>query len=167
MPGPEGEHHAGVPAITRVALILASLGPLGFSPLVPATVASLAIAIGYAFLPPLDPVVDALIFLAVTPIALWAADHGERAWGHDARHIVIDEGAGMAATLFALPAGRETAVLAFFAFRVFDVFKPFPGRRAEKLPGGLGVVADDVVAGIYANLAVRVMLALMARAPAA
>ena len=68
----------------------------------------------------------------------------------------IDEAsAGMAVTLCAQPAGVLTACLAFFAFRFFDVLKPFPARRAEGLRGGFGVVADDVLAGVYANLAVR------------
>ncbi len=61
----------------------------------------------------------------------------------------------MAVTLCFLPAGWPTAVLAFFAFRFFDVWKPFPARRAERLPGGVGVVLDDVIAGVYANLGVR------------
>ena len=146
----------------RLALLLAALGPCGFSPLVPATVASFVLAVVYAFLPPIGGAIDALVLLAVTGVAIWAAGRAETAWGHDAKRIVIDEGAGMAMTLLAQPAGWPAAACGFFAFRVFDVLKPFPGRRAEKLPGGFGVVADDLAAGVYANLVVRLLLVLLA-----
>jgi phosphatidylglycerophosphatase A len=149
-----------------VALVLAALGPCGFSPIVPATVASFVIAVVYAFLPPIAAAADAAYLVLVTILAVWAAGRAERAWGHDAKRIVIDEGAGMAMTLLAQPAGWEAALVGFCAFRVFDVLKPFPGRRAEKLPGGFGVVADDLVAGVYAHLALRAVIAFLAhRAP--
>jgi phosphatidylglycerophosphatase A len=131
-------------------------------PLVPATVGSAAVAALYAILPPIGPGGDLAILLAIVPLAVWAAGRAETVWGHDARRIVIDEVAGMAMTLVAQPAGPAAAAAAFLAFRVFDVWKPFPGRRAEGLPGGYGVVADDLVAGVYANIAVRLLLALVA-----
>jgi phosphatidylglycerophosphatase A len=109
-------------------------------------------------LPPLGLPVDGAVVAATTAVAIWAAGRAERIWGHDARHIVVDEAAGMAITLLLMPPGLRVALLAFVAFRVFDVLKPFPGRRAEGLPGGYGVVMDDVIAGIYANLAVRLGL---------
>jgi phosphatidylglycerophosphatase A len=142
---------------------IASLGPVGFAPLVPATVASLVVAVAYALLPPLGAVIDACAMIAIIPIAVWAAGRAEQHWGHDARRIVIDEVAGMAVTLFWLPPGWRVAVIAFFAFRFFDILKPFPARRAERLPGGYGVVADDLAAGVYANLAVRAALAILGR----
>ena len=149
--------HPGSPATSdRLARWIASLGPIGFAPLVPATFASLVIAAGYAFLPPIDPVADAAAVALLIPLAVWAAGRAERHWGHDARRIVIDEVVGMAATLFWLPAGFEVAVAGFLAFRFFDILKPFPVSRAERLPGGYGVVADDLLAGVYANLALRV-----------
>jgi len=129
----------------KLQLAVASLGPCGYAPIVPATAASAVLAAIYAGLPPIGPAL------------------AEREWGHDARRIVIDEGAGMAVTLCGQPAGVATAVLAFFAFRFFDVVKPFPARRAEGLRGGFGVVADDVMAGVYANLAVRVAAWALAR----
>ena len=141
---------------------MAALGPCGYAPVVPATVASAVLAVIYAGLPALGGLVDVPVTLAVILLGVWAADLAEREWGHDARRIVIDEGAGMAVTLCLQPAGVWPAVLAFFAFRVCDVLKPFPARRAERLPGGVGVVADDVLAGVYANLLVRVGLHFLA-----
>lgn len=144
-----------------LARTIASLGPCGYFPVAPASFASLVLATGYAFLPPLGAGADGIVAVAVTALAVWAAGRAERTWGHDARRIVIDEASGMAVTLFLQPAGVRAAAAAFLAFRVFDVLKPFPGRRAERLPGGYGVVTDDVVAGIYANLVVRGALALL------
>jgi phosphatidylglycerophosphatase A len=142
-------------------LALAALGPCGYAPIVPATVASAVLAAIYPLLPALGAAVDLPVTAAVILVGIWAADLAEREWGHDARRIVIDEGAGMAVTLCLQPTGVPTAILAFFAFRVCDVLKPFPARRAERLPGGLGVVADDVLAGVYANLLVRVGLRVL------
>jgi phosphatidylglycerophosphatase A len=147
----------------KLQLAVASLGPCGYAPIVPATAASAVLAAIYAGLPPIGPAIDGGVALATIILGVWAADLAEREWGHDARRIVIDEGAGMAVTLCGQPAGVATAVLAFFAFRFFDVVKPFPARRAEGLRGGFGVVADDVMAGVYANLAVRVAAWALAR----
>jgi phosphatidylglycerophosphatase A len=63
-------------------------------------------------------------------------------------------------TLLFLPLTPLTAIAGFVAFRVMDVVKPFPARGLERLPGGWGIMADDLMAGIYANLAVRVLLAV-------
>ena len=71
----------------------------------------------------------------------------------DDGRIVIDEVVGMLASLALLPARIDVAIVGFFLFRLFDIWKPPPARLAERLPGGLGVVMDDVVAGLYANLA--------------
>ena len=61
----------------------------------------------------------------------------------------------MLVTLFLVPGGWGGALLAFFLFRIFDVVKPYPANRLERLPGGVGIMADDVMAGVYANLALR------------
>ena len=75
--------------------------------------------------------------------------------------IVIDEIAGMAVTLLGLPFNLTTAVIGFIIFRILDITKPFPIRTLERhLAGGVGVVADDVIAGILANLLLRVLFLL-------
>ena len=148
--------------VDRLACLVAALGPCGFFPVAPASFASFVLAAAYAYLPPLGAIADGVAVVATTAVAIWAAGRAERIWGHDARRIVVDEAAGMAITLFFLPPGPLVALAGFFAFRVFDVLKPFPGRRAEGLPGGYGVVTDDVIAGIYANLTVRLALVAFA-----
>jgi len=76
--------------------------------------------------------------------------------------VVIDEIVGMWISLFLLPKTLVTIVCAFLIFRILDVIKPFPGRRLEKLPNGWGIMLDDIVAGIYANLATRLIAAVLA-----
>jgi phosphatidylglycerophosphatase A len=97
-----------------------------------------------------------LILLSVLTVAgVWAAGRVEPRYGHDASRIVIDEVVGqMLALSFVTRAtpGRIAlgAILGFLLFRFFDILKPFPIRRLEHLPGGIGVMADDVGAGLYA-----------------
>ena len=75
--------------------------------------------------------------------------------------IVIDEMAGMLVTLIGLPFNAFTMTTGFIVFRILDIFKPFPIRTLErKIPGGAGIVADDVVAGIIGNITLRIMLYL-------
>jgi phosphatidylglycerophosphatase A len=77
----------------------------------------------------------------------------------DPAEIVIDEIAGILVTFAVLPFNLQTAVLGFIIFRVFDILKPFPIRWLErKISGGSGIVVDDVVAGIYANLVLRLII---------
>jgi phosphatidylglycerophosphatase A len=93
-------------------------------------------------------------------IAIWISHIAEkRLKKKDPGCIVIDEVAGMAVTLIGLPFNLTTGLSGFIIFRILDISKPFPIRALEKhLPGGLGVVADDVIAGIMANLILRVII---------
>jgi len=74
--------------------------------------------------------------------------------------IIIDEVVGIAVATMLLPSRLLERIVAFVLFRLFDITKPFPARQAERLSGGLGIVGDDLVAGIYANLVVQVWLLL-------
>ncbi len=158
-----GERPAAARRGERLIAWIASLGPLGFFPVAPATFASLVLALFYyRFVPGDRPVtLEVAVLVAVTAIGVWAAGIAERRWGHDASHIVIDEAAGMVVTLFMMPGGLRVAALGFLFFRIFDILKPFPGRRAESLPGGWGVMTDDLIAGVYAHLALRLTLHLL------
>ena len=90
--------------------------------------------------------------VAFTIISVWLAYEAEQVYGHDAKKIVIDEWAGMMITLILIPYSLTNYLIAFIAFRGFDAIKIFPANVAERLPGGWGVTADDIVAGIQANL---------------
>ena len=103
-------------------------------------------------------------YAAAVLFACWIAGRAEAILQeHDSHAIVIDEIVGyLAATLFMAPTWENT-LIAFVVFRVFDVIKPFPaGTIDRRLPGGAGVVLDDVVSGIYANLATRALSWLVA-----
>ena len=104
----------------------------------------------------------AAIILAVLfiGIAVWIANAAEKTLKKkDPGCIVIDEVAGMVVTLIGLPFNLTTAVIGFIIFRILDILKPFPIRTLDKrLAGGIGIVADDVVAGIFANIILRVLL---------
>ncbi|HSU87452.1 MAG TPA: phosphatidylglycerophosphatase A [Terriglobia bacterium] len=94
----------------------------------------------------------AIIFFFI--VSIWASSRVEHLWGHDSQRIVIDEVVGQMIT-FAIAAGRYqlstfNVILGFGLFRAFDIVKPYPIRHLERLRGGLGVVADDVGAGLYA-----------------
>jgi phosphatidylglycerophosphatase A len=75
--------------------------------------------------------------------------------------VVIDEVVGMLVALFALPLRAADVLAAFLCFRVFDIAKPFPLRRLEARPGGWGIMLDDLVAGLYTNVLIRVGLWVM------
>jgi phosphatidylglycerophosphatase A len=100
--------------------------------------------------------------IAVTVVAIAVsvvtASIMEKQLGHDARPIVIDEVAGMLVTLVMVERIWYLYLAGFVLFRAMDVFKPFPARRSESLPSGWGVTADDVFAGIYANLILQAIM---------
>lgn len=96
-----------------------------------------------------------IILVVVFALAVYAAGAMEEEWGKDPGRVVIDEAIGYLVTVALLPHGMWTAVWGFLAFRFFDVAKPPPIRRLEELPGGWGIVLDDVLAGVYGNLVIR------------
>jgi phosphatidylglycerophosphatase A len=98
--------------------------------------------------------------LAVIAVAFWVCGRAEPLFGHDSGRIVMDEWAGVFVCYLGLPPAAWVMLPVFVLFRVLDVWKPWPGRKLESLPGGLGVTADDLMAGVYTNLAVRALLAL-------
>ena len=132
-------------------MAVATVGGVGRAPLAPGTVASaLTIAGLWLFAP--TPVVLAALFVAVTVVGTWAAGEAEQALsrGKDPGAIVVDEVAGMTLSMLAVPLTPAAAVVGFVLFRVFDVVKPFPANVSQRLPGGVGVMADDLIAGLYA-----------------
>ena len=102
-------------------------------------------------------------FLGVVfAVAVYAAGALSAEWGEeDPGRVVIDEAAGYLVTVAFLPHSFWTAFWGFLVFRFFDIAKPVPIRRLEGLPGGWGIVLDDVAAGIYSQILIRVALAVM------
>lgn len=132
---------------------------VGYLPPAPGTLGSL---LGLLLLWPLKPgTVQVLVTLFLIGVGIVVADQAARViGGQDPPAIVIDEIAGIAVATLLLSPQVPERVVAFVIFRVFDVIKPFPARQAERLPGGFGIVGDDLIAGLYTNLLVRLWLLL-------
>jgi phosphatidylglycerophosphatase A len=98
------------------------------------------------------------IVLFIFGIGVWASKIVEKEWGHDSNRIVVDEVLGMIVSLFLIPVQWKYVVVAFVLFRFFDILKPLWIRKAEALPEGWGVMTDDLLAGIYANLILQLLI---------
>jgi phosphatidylglycerophosphatase A len=108
---------------------------------------------------PSSPWAHAAAIVLVFAAGSWSGSVAERHFGRtDPGQVVIDEVAGMLVTLFLNPVGWRGAAGAFLLFRLADILKPYPARRLERLHGGFGIMADDVMAGIYANLGLRLCI---------
>jgi phosphatidylglycerophosphatase A len=124
---------------------------------VPGTVGSLPPAALVWLLAPGDVAVAAAAAL-VAGLGVWAGGREERRIGrHDPSAVVVDEVAGMLVALVGHPRTAVVCLVLFLLFRVMDVWKPVPIRWLQVLPGGWGIVADDLLAGVYANLAGRAL----------
>lgn len=146
--------------MTRLAVFIATVGYCGYFPVAPGTVGSAAGLIVYLLVWwSQSPVVEVGLIVVLFLAGVWAGTTAERYFGGiDPGPIVLDEVVGMLITLAFIPVGLSGAIAGFFLFRVFDVIKPFPARRFESLHGGLGVMADDAMAAIYANLSLRLLM---------
>jgi phosphatidylglycerophosphatase A len=145
----------------RLALFICTFGYIGYAPIAPGTAGAIAGLALYGALRAAgvslwgDLAIIAVLFAA----GVWSGSLAERHFGGtDPAPGVVDEVVGMLVTLWALPATWTIALLGFVVFRVLDVVKPWPARRLEGLHGGLGMMADDVMAAVYANLLMRGLL---------
>jgi len=132
---------------------------VGFSPIVPGTMGTLVAIPIYYFLSSIlfFPLYELTLF-AFFFFSIWTAGQAERYWGKkDDRRIVIDEIMGFLVTMLWIPKTPFFIVAGFILFRLFDILKPFPIRRLERLKAGFGVVLDDVLAGVYANIVLQIV----------
>jgi phosphatidylglycerophosphatase A len=183
--GTDRSDKAGIPFVTR---LIATGCFSGYSPWAPGTCGSLVGLLIYVLIPHSDnPLVLGggilLAFLVGVPAAARvAAIEGPRLTKSaellkatfqpgphltpDPSIVVIDEIVGMWISVFLIPKALPAVALAFFIFRGFDIVKPFPARQCERIPGGWGIMMDDVIAGIYANVATQILYRiLLAAAP--
>lgn len=149
--------------MTRVAVFLATVAYCGYFPIAPGTVGSAAGLLVYLLVWwTKSPVVEVALIAGTFAAGTWAATHAERYFGGiDPGPVVIDEVLGMLLTLAFIPVGLSAACAGFVLFRVFDVIKPYPANRLETFHGGFGIMADDAMAGVYANLALRLLMWLL------
>lgn len=138
----------------------ATFGGTGYAPIAPATAASLVFALIWGLVSPVELPVQLILLVAVTAIAVPTSTWMEVRHGKDPHKVVSDEVAGMLVTYLGVSTGWAGWLAGFVWFRIFDIWKPVPVRQAERLPGGWGITADDLLAGVYANLLLRVTLAV-------
>ena len=150
----------------RLAVWIATGFGIGYFPVAPATVASFAVALVLLLLSgSLDPWIVGGAALAVAAIGVWSAGEAEKTLGTDAKPIVIDEVVGMMVGVCGVPMGASpilTLGLLFVLFRVFDIWKPLGIGRSQSLPGGWGVMVDDVLAGLATNVVLRILVGWLA-----
>jgi len=140
-------------------LILATGFGVGYSPVAPGTLGTLIAIPVYYFLSNISSPIYEITLIGFFFLSGWISENAEIFFGKkDDQRIVIDEIMGFLITMLWVPKTAILIVIGFFLFRFFDILKPFPIRRLEKkLKGGYGVVLDDVMAGIYANIVLRLI----------
>lgn len=141
----------------RLAVFLATTCGVGYSPVAPGTLGSLVGLVIYLYTLRWPALYQVVLAGGITVVGVWAssraAEHFSR---EDPSQVVIDEVAGQLVTFLWTGVGTTGAVIGFALFRVLDVVKPWPAGRFERLHGGTGIMADDVMAGLYANLLLQV-----------
>ena len=143
--------------MTALARVIATWFGAGYAPKAPGTAGSLAaIAVAWFLNRSTGLQWGSFAYLAMLlfPVAVWSAQVVAKSSGlEDPRIVVVDEVVGQWLTLSgAVTLNWKSWLAAFVLFRLFDIWKPFPIRRMERLPGGVGIVADDALAGIYGAL---------------
>ncbi|MEE2635775.1 MAG: phosphatidylglycerophosphatase A, partial [Acidobacteriota bacterium] len=146
--------------LRRVGVSIATVGPCGYVPIAPGTVGSAAgVVLFWVVRSSGSMVLEWSVLALVITVGVAAATLAESRFARrDPGLIVVDEVAGMLVTLVAVPVGPVGVVAGFFLFRLFDIVKPYPARQSESLPGGWGVMADDLIAGVYAQVVLRLLL---------
>jgi phosphatidylglycerophosphatase A len=144
--------------MNRFSEILATFFYLGKVPWAPGTFGSLGgllLFVGVAG----KPLVGVFLFVFILLGGIFAAGRVEKICGtKDPKCVVVDEVAGMFIVYFMIPIKIELFLLGFVLYRVLDIIKPFGARQLERLPGGWGIMGDDVLCGIYANLILQVLV---------
>jgi phosphatidylglycerophosphatase A len=146
----------------RLALFLATCGYVGYAPVAPGTFGS---AVGLAVFALVrgsgSALAEITTIVALFAIGVWSGTEAERHFGGiDPGPVVLDEVVGMLITLAFIPVNAMGALVGFLVFRALDVIKPWPSGRFERLPGGLGVMADDGMAALYGNGMMRILVAV-------
>jgi len=147
----------------RLGLFIATCGYLGYVPVAPGTFGSAAGLVVFAAVRwSGSPALELAVIILLFAVGVWSANAAERHFGGvDPAPVILDEVVGMLITLAFLPVTITGAIVGFLLFRLFDVVKPWPANRLEALHGGLGVMADDAMAGVYGNVAMRLLVVVL------
>ena len=150
--------------MNRLAVFLATAGGAGYVPVAPGTAGSAVGVLLYLLTWKWTLTGQLALLLVISVLGVWASHQAARHFGReDPGPVVIDEVAGQLLTLIFAGGSPATLVLGFLLFRALDIVKPWPARRFEDLPGGLGIMADDLMAGFYGR---AILMAVASLAPA-
>ena len=144
----------------RLGLFIATCGYIGYAPIAPGTFGSAAgLAVFYGVRHFGSTAVELGAIVVLFALGIWSGTEAEHHFGGiDPAPVVLDEVVGMLVTLALLPVNVIGAIVGFLVFRVLDVVKPWPSAQLERLPGGLGVMADDGMAALYGNVIMRTLI---------
>ena len=150
-------------ALRRLGVFIATCAYAGYAPVAPGTFGSaVGLVVYYLVRRQASTAIELATIAVMLVVGLWSATEAEHHFGGiDPGPVVIDEVIGMLITLALHPVNLAGAVTGFFIFRLLDVVKPWPAGRLEHLPGGFGIVLDDVMAGIYGNLVMWGLVRMM------
>ncbi len=137
-------------------MILATGFGVGYSPIAPGTLGTLIAIPAYYFLSEIPSPLYEITLIGFFFLSVWISENAETFFGKkDDRRIVIDEMIGFLITMLWVPKTIPFIIIGFLLFRFFDIVKPPPIRIMERARGGYGVVLDDVMAGVYANIVLQ------------
>ncbi len=131
----------------------------GYSSFAPGTAGSGVALVIYCLLPPLNSWAWGGLLVGLFFAGVYTSGACEKAWGKDPKYVVIDEFVGFFLTVSLFPQSVLMGIVGFVVFRILDITKPPPARQVEALPGGWGIVGDDVIVGIYGHLILILWLA--------
>ena len=139
---------------------IASVGGIGYVGKGGGTVAALFFCVIWLLLPAgySNTFWQVVVTFFIIAIGTWSSNEVDAVWGKDSSKVVIDEVAGMAITLLYVPQHIACTLAGLVAFRFFDIVKPLGIKKLEKWPKGWGVMADDVLAGLYASIVIQLLL---------
>jgi len=145
----------------KLTRFIATLGGLGYSRIAPGTTGCLGGAALYLLIKQ-NPVLYGAATAALLIIGFFVSGRAEEMFKtKDAKPIVIDDACGLLISLFLIPFSYTNFLIVFLLFRTIDIIKPFPIRRIEGLPGSLGIMGDDILAGLYTNILYRLALKIV------
>jgi len=143
----------------RLSILISSFFYLGYSPVAPGTVGTLGAVILFYVISGCSNLFYLFFIIALVIFSVWVSGIARiRLGDSDPSSIVIDEVCGFLVTMVLIPPSIANIAMGFLFFRFFDILKPPPIRRSERLSGGMGIVADDVLAGIYANIVLQIVV---------
>ena len=145
----------------RFSKLISTMAYIGYFPFISGTIGSLIGTLTFYVLSTTTSIIYVCLIVMTTAIGLYASTAYEKLVNKkDPHEIIIDEYIGMLFSYIFLPFSFRLLIIGFALFRFFDIIKPYPIRKFEKLPGGIGIISDDIVAAIYTNIILRILLAI-------